>query len=159
MTVNDIKPFYTIGMGKSRRTDWKHNNTLISNALMQYYADNNSRPTNAKLAEMTGLSESSINRHFQHIDFKRVFDTEQKQLQYFAGHIVDAILMSALNGNSRSQELALQLAFGWRKPRSRKVSPLPLVERTTDASEALDIDEAIEMLTKYRNNKSQPSTL
>lgn len=93
------------------RTDRDFNNSLITKALVTFYRDNHCRPSNHEMARLTGLSRSTISRHYQHIDSNNIFKTEQQQLQMLAGDLFAAIFLSAVNGNARSQVLAMQLAF------------------------------------------------
>ncbi len=82
-------------MKRIRRRDWDTNNLIITNAMATLYRDNHRHPTNTQLATFTGLSRSSVNRHFQHIDNTDIFSDERRWLQLLAGELFAAILNSA----------------------------------------------------------------
>lgn len=132
------------------RNDWAFNNSLITQATLTYYRDNQRRPTQNDLVKLTGLSRSTITRHYQHIDSNKVFQTERQHLQLLAGGLFDAIFLSAINGNSRSQVLALQLAFDWSLP---KKSMNQETDEPVSAPEALEeMDDTIAKMIKYRDD-------
>lgn len=137
-------------IASGKRTDWDFNNSIITKALVAFYQDNHRRPTHKDLARLTGLSRSSITRHYQHIDSGNIFRAEQQQLQMLAGDLFAAIFLSAINGNARSQVLALQLAFDWSPPKK------PMNQETIEpisVPEALEeMDDTIAKMIKYRDD-------
>lgn len=71
-----------------RGYDWEHNQALISAEYYKYLQKNNKLPTRKVLAEITGLSEKTIQRHQQEPTFKRNCESlravQDKMLAMFA---------------------------------------------------------------------------
>lgn len=137
-------------LDEPKRSDWDYNNNLITKALMTYIAKHERRPTNTELSKLTGLSRSTITRHFQDIDHHEILRSEVQHMQLLIEPVMVAIVNSALYGNTRSQLLYLQLAFGWTKPTRFKLQETPTPEPLPETAQ--EIDEIIATLTQYRDD-------
>jgi len=90
----------------------------MSRHFLQHYKTHGKAPSYEELAKLTGLHPRTIYIHMQKDDimYQEIFESERATLSLMSEEIMMAIANAALKGNSKSQELALQIMYKWAKP-------------------------------------------
>ncbi len=65
---------------REMRKDKRKNRIAIRNAFVKYLEENKKRPTYKELAEITGVSVRTVNRHLKEIDFSSLGGNSRKPL-------------------------------------------------------------------------------
>lgn len=120
--VKSNSPLYEIGEtfdkedsrnSKRRNKTWRRNNALITRAYLALYQEHGHEPTLDELSEATGISVTSVHKHYADLKIADFFEDTKKEFGAFLPDVMLAIVNSAVKGNSRSQELYLRVVAEW----------------------------------------------
>ncbi len=84
---------------KDKRLDWEDNHRRISNAILTHYKTSQKSPTQDEIAKLTGISRETVNKHFQEMDFEKLFERDRARLAVHTDVITMAVVNSALKGS------------------------------------------------------------
>lgn len=94
---------------ENRRSDWERNNRAIRDAIITFFKKNAKLPLNRELAEITGISERTIQEHLDSLDFDTIFKYSKSRMMTYAPDVFLSVVRQALKGNSKAQTLFFTL--------------------------------------------------
>lgn len=100
---------------------WEYNHTRIAGAITVYIRQFSTMPTRVFLAERTGLSHETINKHLRDFDKAPAFKAMQDMQLLMADKILMKLLQAALAGDVRAAKLYLNTVNRRYKPANREV--------------------------------------
>lgn len=143
---------------ETRRRDYEMNSAKIQRAMLSFYQDHQRRPTDEELGKASGLSRQTVHKHMKQLNGMEIFKDGVKRMQLLTEPMMMAIYNSGMKGSSRSQELFMQLAHNWAKPQQFIITDDPANNEALVPETVEELDETIEMLTKYRNDVKRIQT-
>jgi len=106
---SEAKPSFDKSAADSKRRDWEFNQVLIQDAFIKLLKKKKRKPTAVELAEETGLSTSSIDRHIKMMKFDMQSDTWRS----LTPAVMHSIFKGATRGGVFAQKLWLQVVESW----------------------------------------------
>jgi predicted transcriptional regulator len=87
---------------------WQNNHTAITRAISDFKKLYNRSPDKSDIAEMTGLSHTTVYKHFKEYR-KNNLQAQLEQFEYMAPQVLDALLNKSLEGNVNAARLFLKV--------------------------------------------------
>ena len=92
---------------RTRNQIWEINHCNIMNAIIDYVKVCGGMPTKTKIAEYTGLSRPTIDKHFKDFKNNDLFKGIEEQIAFMIPKVMAEMLRCALNGDVRAAKLLL----------------------------------------------------
>jgi len=127
------------------RSDFEANQVLIRDAMVSIMKEKKGRkPTNAELAEKTGLSEATIKRHVKDLEWK-----PQKSIwRVYSDDMFAALLAAAQKGSVRAVQLWFEVVEGWVRKTKQDIKHIGL-----DLDDSIDPEDAKSVYLSKLNPK------
>lgn len=116
-----------------RKADWESNHQLIKDSFYELLRLRKRAPKISEIAERTGLSYRTVQRHIEQMDLDEIRTTSPARLM--RDEVLIGLAKSAIGGNPRSAELYMELMHGYSKPTR--------VEHTGKDGGPIEIDDGI----------------
>lgn len=84
---------------------WEINHSNITNAILDYVMTCGTMPTKSKIAEYTGLSRPTINKHFKELDKNSLFSDHTDQFRMLVPKVMGEVLKQSIQGNIPAAKL------------------------------------------------------
>lgn len=99
-----------------RNVTWEYNHTIIRDSYVNLIKSLKRKPTYPEVSEDTKLSENTVKKHID----KLKFDLQKHPLRILSDDVLIAIAKAAIDGNTQSQKLWMQLCEGWSEKQIRE---------------------------------------
>lgn len=90
-----------------RNNIWEINNMNIMNAIMQYVEQYGGMPPKSRIAEATGLSRQTVNKHFKDIQNNPLYKGIEEQFKFMIPKVLGEVLRGAISGDMKAAKLYL----------------------------------------------------
>lgn len=101
-----------------RNAIWEINNMNIMNAIIQYVQQYGGMPPKIRIAEATGLSRQTVNKHFKDIQNNPLYKGIEQQFKFMIPKVLGEVLRGALTGDMRAAKLYLEFVGESKKQNS-----------------------------------------
>jgi hypothetical protein len=88
---------------------WENNHLLITNAISSLMQDYGCMPTKNQLAEQTGLSRTTIHKHFKEYKTHPQYLVEMEQYRFMTSKVLSKVFKFAVNGDIRAAKLYFEI--------------------------------------------------
>src|SRR6056297_1342786 len=92
-------------LGTTGRADWDTNHVAIKKAIYDFISKNGHSPSLRNIADVTGLSTTSIANHWAKIDLSELYPAYNKK----ASEVIDAMAKQGSKGNPNAAKLFLEV--------------------------------------------------
>lgn len=97
---------------KTRNQIWETNHNNISNAIIDYVQTCGGMPTKTRIAEYTGLSRQTIDKHFKEFESSPLYKGINEQFKFMMPKVMAEVLRQALSGDIRALRLYIDFTNG-----------------------------------------------
>ncbi|CAA7195876.1 hypothetical protein CHRY9293_02033 [Chryseobacterium potabilaquae] len=97
---------------KKRNQIWEVNHCNIMNAIMDYVETCGAMPTKSRIAEYTGLSRPTIDKHLKEFQNNPLFKGIDEQFKFMIPKVMGEVLRQSIKGDIRAARLFLEYAGG-----------------------------------------------
>ena len=97
---------------KKRNQIWEVNHCNIMNAIMDYVETCGAMPTKSRIAEYTGLSRPTIDKHLKEFQNNPLFKGIDEQFKFMIPKVMGEVLRQSIRGDIRAAKLFLEFAGG-----------------------------------------------
>ena len=95
-----------------RRGDWLKNHELMRQALFQHWVNHQKYPTDKEMAQLTGLSEKTIRKHWEAFDEEELKSIIKEEASLMARQVLFGAYNGAMKGNQEDIKIILKLGAG-----------------------------------------------
>ena len=97
---------------KKRNQIWEINHSNIMNAITDYVQTCGGMPTKSRIAEYTGLSRQTVDKHFKEFQTSPLYRGIDEQFKFMIPKVMAEVLRHSINGDMRAARLFLDIATG-----------------------------------------------
>jgi len=97
---------------------WEVNHAVISNAISEYIERYGSMPSKSAIAEQTGLSRTTVTKHFETYKKQPEFIAQMEQFEFMGPKILANVCRHAIKGDMRAARLYFEMV-GEQNPKSK----------------------------------------
>lgn len=97
---------------KKRNQIWEINHNNITNAITDYVQTCGGMPTKTRIAEYTGLSRQTVDKHLKEFQTSPLFKEIDEQFKFMIPKVMAEVLRQAINGDIRAAKLFLEVSGG-----------------------------------------------
>ena len=97
---------------KTRNQIWEINHNNITNAIIDYVQTCGGMPTKTRIAEYTGLSRQTIDKHFKEFESSPLYKGINEQFKFMMPKVMAEVLRQALSGDIRALRLYIDFTNG-----------------------------------------------
>lgn len=90
---------------KTRNEIWEINHANIQNAIMEYIDICGNMPTKTRIADATGLSRQTIDKHLKEFKHHPLYKDHKEQYEYMLPKVLGEVLRQCLKGDMRAAKL------------------------------------------------------
>ncbi|RCU42451.1 hypothetical protein EIZ47_08855 [Chryseobacterium lacus] len=95
-----------------RNNIWEINNMNIMNAIMQYVQQYGGMPPKIRIAEATGLSRQTVDKHFKDIQNNPLYKEIEQQFKFMIPKVLGEVLRAAINGDMKAAKIYFDVVSG-----------------------------------------------
>jgi len=107
----------------SRKVDFEFNQAAIRDAYIDILKSKQGRnPTLAEIAERVGLSVTTVKKHLDELDRKKLGSVGRKKFKVLTDDMILSIYRAGMKGNAASQKLWMQIVEDWNEKQETKHS-------------------------------------
>ncbi len=99
--------------GEQKRADWDRNHIAIKEALIELTTEKKRAPANSEIADRTGLTIKTVERHMKEVQFGEVFGKARNLGALFTEEVMLGMIQAARTGSAPNQRLYWQIVHGW----------------------------------------------
>lgn len=97
---------------KTRNQIWEINNMNIMNAIIDYIQQVGAMPPKTRIAEATGLSRQTINKHFHDFRNNELFRGMEDQFRFMLPKVMGEVMRKAIDGDMRAAKIYIDFVSG-----------------------------------------------
>lgn len=125
-----------------RREDWVINHEKIKTAYLDYWEQNDCRPTNTEISKITGIGKQTVGLHVRDLTLNEVVLNEKK----YSNDVLKGLRSKAMSGDAPAAKLWLQTVqeFSEKKEIKHNITKQSIEIKFTDEipkSKKDDVDE------------------
>ena len=106
---------------QNKQQIWEYNHEAITNAISRLTVQHGSMPNKSQLAEETGLSRQTINKHLKEYQTHPGYAAQAEQFKIMAPSIMAKVFQFAVNGDIRAAKLYLETIGATHKQQSHTI--------------------------------------
>lgn len=99
---------------KTRNEIWEINHANIQNAIIDYIDICGAMPTKTRIADATGLSRQTINKHLKEFKQHPLYKDHKEQFEYMLPKVLGEVLRQCLKGDMKAAKLYFDVVSGQR---------------------------------------------
>lgn len=96
----------------TRKDIWEVNHHNIMNCITDYALQVGCLPPKRRIAEITGLSRQTVDKHFKEFQNSDVFKSYDEQLKIMKHKVIGEVLRQSINGDMRAAKIYLDFVSG-----------------------------------------------